>query len=285
MEYFIYIITLITIYAMIALSYQFSIGYTGLLNFAQVGLLGIGAYSQAILVTHKVPFFEALIISMLITGAVGFLLALPSRRIKNDYYALVTLGFMFVVNAVILNWTDVTGGPFGISGITRPAGFSTPDNFLFLVLVIFGLMAAFSYRVMHSPFASALEAVRDDDQVAESLGKPTGKLRIVAMIISALMVGIAGALLAHFIQFINAQVFWLDYVVFVLACVVLGGLASFWGAITGTILLYVFTEPLRFLPLPPGVLGPLRLVMYCALLIVFVLFRPKGLMGRAQLDN
>ncbi len=285
MDYLIYVITLVAIYVIIALSYQISIGYTGLLNFAQAGLLAIGAYSQAILTSRDIPFFPALALSATITGVVGFLLALPSRRIKNDYYALVTLGFMFVVNAVILNWTDVTGGPFGISGIVRPAHFDTPKTFLFLVLVITAAVSFFMYRVVNSPFGAALEAVRDDDRVAESLGKPTGKLRIVAMVLSAIIVGIAGALLAHFIQFINAQIFWLDELVFVLSCVVVGGLASFWGAIAGTTLLYIFLEPLRFLPLPQGVLGPLRIIIYGTLLLLFVLFRPKGIMGRAQLDQ
>src|SRR3989344_6281902 len=169
MDYLIYIITLFAIYAMVALSYQISIGYTGILNFAQVGLLAIGAYSQAILITHGVSFFPSLALSAVITGAIGFLLALPSRRIKDDYYALVTLGFMFVVNAVILNWTDVTGGPFGISGIARPAHLDTPETFLFLVLVITVAVSLFIYRVVHSPFGAALESVRDDDRVAESL--------------------------------------------------------------------------------------------------------------------
>lgn len=285
MDYLIYVITLFAIYTMVALSYQISIGYTGLLNFAQVGLLAIGAYSQAILTSHGIPFFLALALSAAITGAIGFLLALPSRRIKESYYALVTLGFMFVVNAVILNWTEVTGGPFGISGIARPAHFDTPQTFLFLVLMLTAAVSFFVYRVVHSPFGAALEAVRDDDRVAESLGKPTGKLRVIAMVLSAIVVGIAGALLAHFIQFISVQIFWLDSVVFVLSCVVVGGLASFWGAIAGTTLLYIFLEPLRFLPLPPGVLGPLRIIIYGSLLLLFVLFRPKGIMGRAQLDQ
>jgi len=135
MDYLLYIITLIAIYAMVALSYQISIGYTGLLNFAQVGLLAIGAYAEAIITAHGVPFFAALALSAAITGVAGLLLALPSRTIKNDYYALVTLGFMFVVNALILNLTDLTGGPFGISGIARPAHFNTPQTFLFLVMI------------------------------------------------------------------------------------------------------------------------------------------------------
>ena len=285
MDYLIYIVTLMTIYTIVVLSYQISIGYTGLLNFAQIGLLAVGAYAEAILAQDGVPFFISLPLAGTVTGLVGLLLALPSRRIKTDYYALATLGFMFVVSALILNLTDLTGGPFGISGILRPDYFNTPETFLFLTLVIFFAVAWFVYRVLHSPFGAALEAVRDDDLVAESLGKPTAKLRVVAMTLSALIVGLAGGLLAHFIQFINAQIFWLENVVFILACVVVGGLASFWGAIAGTVLLYLFLEPIRFIPLPPGTVGPLRIIIYGGLLLLSVLFRPKGLMGRAQLDQ
>jgi len=285
MDYAIYIVTLVAIYSITALGYELSIGYAGLLNFAQVGLLAVGAYAEAILAARGVPFFASLALATLITAGVGLLIGIPSRRIKNDYYALVTLGFIFVVNAVILNWVSVTGGPFGLSGIARPAGFDNPQTFLWLVLMIAIAIGLFVYRIVQSPFGAALEAVRDDDQVAESLGKPTGKLRVLAVLLSAIIAGIAGGLLAHFIQFINAQVFWLDNAVFLLSCVVVGGLASFWGAIGGTVLLYLFLEPLRFLPLPSGMLGPLRTIIYGTLLLLFILFKPKGLMGRAQLDQ
>ena len=283
--YFVHTLTLASIYLIVSVSYAIPVGYTGMLNLGHVGLLAVGAYTAAISMTRGMSFWLALPLAAAVTAVVGFLLAIPARRIKGDYYALMTLGFTFVVNAVLLNWISLTSGPFGISGISRPEGFTDPLFFLALVLAVLGSVSAIAYRIVHSPFGNALEAVRDDDLVAESLGKPTTKLRIASLTISAVIVGIAGALLAPFLQFINPQVFWLDNAVWILAALVIGGLASFPGAIVGTLLLFAIFEPIRFLPLPPGLVGSLRLLIFSLLLLGAVLFRPKGLMGRAQLEH
>lgn len=284
MPYLIYIVTLAAIYVVVNLSYAIPVGYTGMLNLGQVGLFAIGAYTGAILITHGIPFWLAFPAAGALAGMIGFLLALPTRRIKGDYYALMTLGFTFVVNAVLLNWQGLTEGPFGIRGIGRPDGFESPIGFLMFVLIIAGIVGFLVYRIVKSPFGKALEAVRDDELVAESLGKPMGKLKVVALTISGVIVGVAGALLASFIQFINPQVFWLDTAVLMLAMLVVGGLASFSGAILGTIVLFIFLEGARFLPFSPDVVGALRLMAFALLLLAVVLLRPKGIMGRAQLD-
>ncbi len=283
--YLIHTATLITIYVIIVLSYAIPVGYTGMLNLGHVGLLALGAYTAALLTTKGVSFWLAFIFAAVLSGIAAYLLALPSRRIKGDYYALITLGFTLVVNAVLLNATGLTGGPFGISGIRRPEGFVAAETFFLLTLVAGVLTALFVYRLVKSPLGKALEAVRDDDLVAESLGKPTVKLRVVASVISGVVVGGGGALLAHFLQFINPQLFWFDNIVFILSALVVGGLASFRGAIAGTVLLFVFLESVRFLGFPPAYVGPLRLTVFSLLLLFTVLFHPKGIFGRAQLED
>lgn len=282
--YLVHIITLTAIYIMVVLAYAIPVGYTGMVHFGHVGLLAVGAYAAAILTTKGVSFWIAIFLAAILTGAVGFLVAFPGRKIKGEYFVLITLGFLLVSNAVLLNWTSVTSGPFGISGIRRPAGFGDPVSYLLLVLGFLALAAILVRRVVASPFGRALEAVRDDDLAAESLGKPTAKLRITGSVFSAVLVGIAGALLAHFIRFINPQVFWLDNAVFVLAALVVGGLASFRGAIAGTVLLFALLESVRFLPISAALVGPLRLILFSGMLLLVVLYRPKGLLGRAQLE-
>lgn len=284
MPYLIHNATLALIYVIVALSYALPVGYGGMLNLGHVGLLGVGAYAAAVLAVHGVPFFLALLAAAAITGAVGFLIALPARRIRGDYYALMTLGFTFVANAVFLNWVRVTEGPFGITGIPRPDGFASPPLFLLLVAVAAMLTFLFVRRIVRSRFGKALEAVRDDPTVAESLGKPTGRLRIVSLLVSAILVGVAGALLAYFIQFINPQVFWLDNVVWIIAALVIGGLASLRGAVIGMLLLFMLLEAIRFLPIPPALVGSMRLAVFALALLLVVMFKPKGLFGRAQLE-
>ena len=281
--YLIHTATLVLIYIMVSLSYAIPVGYAGMLNLGHVGLLAIGAYTAAILANAGYPFLIALFAAAVFTGIVGFLLAFPSRKIKGDYYVLVTLGFAFVVNALLLNWLSFTKGPFGIV-VDRPAGLVNPLSFLLLTVAVTALVASFVYRMLHSPFGRALEAVRDDDLVAESLGKPTGKLRIVSSIVSAVLVGVAGAFLAYFIQFINPNIFWLDNLVWIVSAIVVGGLASFRGAIAGMVIMFLIFEPLRFLPLSADLVGALRLIIFSALLLAIVMFRPKGLFGRAQLE-
>lgn len=288
MGYLIHTLTLVSIYVIVGLSFAIPVGYTGLLNLGHVGLLAIGAYTAAILTTNGFSFWLALPAAAVVTGLVGFLLSIPTRRIKGDYYALMTLGFMFVVNAVILNSGALTGGPFGISGIARPEPFISPPAFLLLALFAALFASIFVWKLVSSPFGRALEAVRDDELVAESLGKPIGKLRMISLTVSAVLVGLAGALLAPFLQFINAQVFWLDNAVWILAALVIGGLASFRGAILGTVILFGIFESIRFLPLQgellATLLGPLRLIIFSLLLLFVVLFKPKGIWGKAQLE-
>jgi branched-chain amino acid transport system permease protein len=284
MQYVIHIASLIGIYIIVALSYALPVGYTGLLQLGHVGLFAIGAYTAAILTIKGFSFGIAVLIAILITSIVGFLFALPTRRIRSDYYALMTLGFVFLINAVLLNWISLTEGPFGISGIDRPRGFNSPELFLLLIFLFDVLVGLFIYRLTKSPFGRALESVRDDELLAESLGKNVFKLKVVSLTISAGLVGIAGALLTYFIQFINPQLFFLDNAVWILAALVIGGLASFRGAILGTILIFGMFEGLRFLPISIALVGPLRLILFSLLLLFVVLFRPKGMMGRAELE-
>lgn len=286
MDYLIYMLTGCAIYVVLTLGYNLALGYTGLLSVGHAGIVAVGAYTAGILATTYGMPFPVCIVAACITGLlVGFLLSLPSDRIRTDYYALVTLGFLFVVNAFILNAVDLTRGPFGIVGIHRPAGFVDTFGFFTLCLVIAALVAGVMYAIVRTPFGKALESVRDDAELAASLGKSTRKLRSIALIVSGGITGVGGALLAYFIQFINPQLFWVDMAVLLLACLIIGGLASFRGAIVGAIVVVLLYEPFRFLPISAALVGPLRIMLYSLVVILFVIYKPKGLFGRAYLEE
>lgn len=283
--YLIHILTLIIIYAIIAMSLNLAMGYTGLVNFGHIGLLGLGAYTSAVLTTKfDWSFWGALLVAVVLSGVFGAILALPSRKIKNDYFALLTLGFMFITGAVFINWTKITRGTLGVRGIARPEGFTEPFTFFFLALVSAFLCYLILRQVVSSPFGRVLEAIRDDEVVAESLGKNVEKVKLVAMTLSGMFVGLAGSLLAHFLRFINPGTFWLDPLVLALAGIVIGGLASLEGSIIGVVLVFAASESLRFLSIPSSMIGPLRIIIFMALLLVIILLRPKGILGRADLD-
>ncbi len=283
--FLIHISTLVTIYIIIALSLNLVMGYTGLVNFGHIGLLGVGGYVSAVFTTRfDWPFVFGFIAAGLVTAGFAALLSLLSRKIKDDYFALLTLGFMFVTSAIFINWTEMTRGTLGIRGITRPEGFSEPLTFFLLVLLVCVASFLFLHQTVSSPFGRVLEAIRDDDLVAESLGKNVQKAKLVAMTISGLFVGLAGSLLAHFLRFINPGTFWLDPLVIALAGVVIGGLASLRGSVVGIVLVFAVSESLRFLSIPSSLIGPLRLIIFMFVLLVMILWRPKGIFGRAELD-
>lgn len=284
--YLIHLGSLICIYILMSLSFNLVVGYTGLLNLGHIGLMAIGAYTSAILMKSAgLPFGLAVLAGAVLTMLIAILLAIPARKIRGDYYALVTLGFMFVVFAVLVNWEAVTRGTLGIPGIPRPEGFTTNTTFLLLTVGITTVVFLFLDRLVDSPFGRALEAVRDDEEVAKALGKPVFKLKVVAMAVSGFVVGIAGALLAHFVQFISPNMFWLELLVWALAGMMIGGVASMRGTVVGVVILFGLLEPMRFLDLPSAYVGPLRLLIMLSLLLLIILYKPRGLMGRAELEG
>lgn len=284
--YLIHLGSLVCIYILLSLSFNLVVGYTGLLNLGHVGLMAIGAYASALLMKLAgIPFGVALMGAATLSGLIGALLALPTKKIRGDYYALVTLGFMFVVFAVLVNWESLTRGTLGIPGIPRPEGFTTNTTFLLLSVGITAVVFLFLDRLVHSPFGRALEAVRDDEDVAQALGKPVFKLKVISMAISGFVVGLAGALLAHFVQFISPGMFWMDLLVWALAGMMIGGVASMRGTVLGVVILFGLLEPMRFLDIPSAYVGPLRLLIMLTLLLLIVLYKPRGIMGRAELEG
>ena len=286
MNYLVSQITFVCIYALMALSFNITTGYTGLLNLGHIGLVGVGGYASAIFALRLgLPVSLSIALAGVIAMLVAFVLALPTKRIKGDYFALVTLGFVFVVQAVFMNWDGLTRGTLGFPGIPRPEGADGLYAFSFFVFVITVALFLFLHRMGKSPFGRALEAVRDDEEVASTLGKPVWKLKIIAMMVSGFVAGVSGALLAHHVQFISPQTFWLPLVITVLAILILGGLASLPGSLLGTLAVFLIVEPLRFVDSTSSHIGAYRLIIFSALVVLAVLFRPKGIMGRAQLEE
>src|SRR3989338_7481296 len=282
--YLVGLITVTVIYAMMGMSMQVAMGYGGMINLGIAGLVAIGGYASAILVrTHDWPVILAIFAGSLLAMVFGALLAIPAKRIRGDYYALVALGFLFVVQAFLTNMDEITRSTLGIPGIIRPSFAMSGGAFCLFMLAVLGISYLMLSRGLNSPFGRALEAVRDDEEVASSLGKPVFRLRVMAMLLCGFFAGLSGALLAHYIQFISPNMFYLDPTVPIISAIMMGGLASLRGGILGTCVLVLMVETIRFMPVPFYLVGPLRLMGYMGALLLVVLIWPKGLMGRAQL--
>ncbi len=279
---------MIAIYIILAVSLNLALGYTGLLNLGHVAFFGIGAYTSTLLVQNGTPFILAFILAGLFASVFGYLLVLATRNLKGDYLALATLGFAFVVYSVLLNWTSLTRGPLGIPGIPKPSilGLTIQSNeaFLIFVTILAILFCLIMYAIIKSPFGRLLEATRDDELGLRVLGKDTFKLKYKAMMVSAFFAGLAGSLFAHYISYIDPNSFILTEIIFIFTIVIVGGIASFRGSIAATVILILIPEFLRFLALPSSVIGPARQIIYALILLGILLYRPRGLFGRVDLE-
>lgn len=286
--YFIHLIILIGIYLILGLSLQLALGYTGLINLGHIAFFAIGAYASALLTLNGMPFLLALLISGILAMISGFLLAMPTNRLKGDYLALATLSFTFVVYALALNWTSLTRGPLGLAGIPKPEilglSFSSNINFLLLTLAVVLITYFIIRQIVNSPFGRVLGATRDNEMAVRVLGKNTFKIKLYALGMSAFFAGISGSLYAHYITYIDPSSFHIMQLIPILCIVIIGGLASLRGTILATIVLILLPEPLRFIGFPSSIVGPMRQIIYALALIVILLYQPKGFFGKVKLD-
>jgi len=286
--YFIHLAILVGIYLILALSLQLALGYTGLINLGHIAFFAIGAYVSALLTLNGIPFVIAIVLAGIISAFFGFLLSIPTNKLKGDYLALATLAFTFVVYAVTLNWTSLTRGPLGLPGIPKPSilgiSFSSNFSFLLLTIIIFLIVYLIIRKLIDSPFGKVLEATRDNELATKVLGKNTFKIKSISLATSAFFAGIAGSLYAHYITYIDPSSFTIMQLIPILCIVIIGGLASLKGTIIATIILILLPEPLRFIGFPSSIVGPMRQIIYALILLIILIYRPKGFFGKVELE-
>ncbi len=286
--YLVHLLIIIGIQIILSLSLQVAIGYTGLLNFGHIAFYAIGAYTSALLTINGVPFIWAFLLAGIIASIFAYLLSIPTNKLKGDYLGLATIGFSFLIYAVLINWTWLTRGPLGIPGIPKPVlfGIVFNTNYLFLILtIIITLLSWFIIKkIINSKFGLLLQAVRDDETIAKSLGKNTFKVKTIGLIVSAFFAGIAGSLFAHFITFIDPSSFTFMALIPVITIIIVGGLASIKGTVIATIILTLIPEILRFVGLPSSLVGPGRQIIFALILLIILLYYPKGFYGKIELE-
>lgn len=288
MEYLIHLAILISIYGILGLSLNLVVGYTGLLSVTQAAFYGIGAYATAILLTsYGMNFFLAMVIGMVVSGVLALAIGFVLSKFKDDYYALGSFGFNIIIYSIFLNWQSLTRGPLGIPGISRPSifGLSLTDNISFLVLSVVLLAVVFGacHYITNSSFGRVLKAVREDEEAIGVFGYRTLWYKLAIFVVSAMLAAVAGSLFASYITFIDPSSFALMESIFILAIIILGGLASNKGAVLGAVCLILLPEILRFVGFPDDIAAQMRQVTYGVLLILLMIFRPQGLVGEYRL--
>ena len=284
MNYLLHIGVMLGIYGMLDLSANLLIGFGGLLTMAQAAFYGLGAYAYALLsLKLGLPFFVTLPAAIILCALVGWLFGHAALRFRNEAFVLATIGFQMIVYVTLYNWTDLTRGPYGISGIPRPSFFglgieSVPAYFLF-TLVLFAAVLGFMHLVCTSPFALSLKALRDDEAAAQTLGIcPKGQY-IRAMVLSAAVAAVPGVCFASYITYIDPTSFTLSESIFIACILLVGGSGNIKGPMAGVTFMIILPEVLRFVGLPDSVAANLREIIYGVMLVVIVYTKPKGLAG------
>jgi branched-chain amino acid transport system permease protein len=294
--------TVFAIWAILSVSLNLVVGFTGLLSVGHIGFFGIGAYAMAILTSDAPyeqlrteaiptlgwPFFAALPVSVALAGLVAVAVGVVFNRFRDDIYVLVSFGFAIIAFNVFLNWRGLTRGAFGIHEIARPEiggwVFDGELEFLALVLAFLALVVLVSWVLVTSSFGRVLTAIREDEQAIGVFGYQVTHYKLAVWVISAMMAGLAGGIFASWTTFIDPNSFILLESILLVSIVILGGLATIWGSLLGAMAFVLLEEGMRFLPfLPTEFIGQARQAVLGILLVALMLFRPQGLAGRYRL--
>lgn len=284
MNYIIHILIMIGIYIILTQSLNLVMGYTGLLSLCQAAFYGIGAYVVTLLMIHlQLNFFVALILAIIISSLLSLPVAIPSLKLKGDYFVLATLGFQIIIFSILYNWVSFTRGPYGIPGIPTPSifgyRFDEPAKFIILSTSLAILVVYFVHLISSSQFGRILKAIREDETATKILGKDTFKFKVKVFAISAAIASISGSLFATYITYIDPTSFTIEESLFLVVILAIGGSGNIIGPITGSIILIILPELLRFLMIPDTIAPNIRVMIYALALIFIMRYKKSGIAG------
>ncbi len=287
--YLISMATYVGFFMILAIALNLQWGMTGMVNFGIAGFYALGAYSSGLLtVKAGWPVGFAMPAAAVVGIAAGALVALLSIRLREDFLAIVTLGFGELIRLIALNEDEITEGPRGLKIDARPFAdmfdrTTYPIVYLAMVLAVVALAFFIAERIRRSPMGRSLRAIREDDVVAEVLGKNVLRHRVQVFAIGAGFMGAAGALYAHYVQNISPEVFMPMVAIFIWMSVIVGGAGNNWGLLLGAGIVMAILEGSRFMGdfidfLDAEKLSAIRVILIGVLLIIILRVRPRGLM-------
>jgi branched-chain amino acid transport system permease protein len=306
-DFWIEVLVIGGIYALVALGLQINVGYTGIVNFGMAGFMAVGAYAMAILTLDTgISFWLSLPIAVAITIVFGLIVGLPSLRLRADYFAIATIAMAEVVRLVAQNARGLTGGNIGlfcegaacyddtwlevsdsIEGWLVDLGWSDPNALvpllLVLVVALLAVTTALSF-IQRTPWGRVLRAIREDEDAARALGKNTLSYKLQSLSIAAVLGALAGFFLALYLATLHPIDFEPLVTFFAYGVLVLGGLASYWGVLIGGVILWTILHGTRFIELFQDETdqAALRFALIGLILIILMAFRPQGIFGKRE---
>jgi branched-chain amino acid transport system permease protein len=267
------------IFAVFALSLDITLGYLGELSLGHAAFFGLGAYCSTLLALHfHLPFWLTFPISGIFTGMMGFLIGLPSFRVRGPFFAIVTLGFAIIIHLIVNNWISLTRGPMGITKIPPPAlevpyfpkfEFTTELSYYYLILTIIFFSIYLTRKLINSRTGRAILAIRENESLALSLGIKAYYFKVLSFSLGTMLAGIAGSAYAHYFRIVTPDLVGVYYMVNVLIMVIVGGMGSIGGAIAGALIFTILPEILR-------IVKELRLVIFGVILLASIIYLPEG---------
>ncbi|MDR7304837.1 branched-chain amino acid ABC transporter permease [Rhodoferax saidenbachensis] len=275
-NYGLYLLSYWLVFVIATMGLNLTVGYAGQKSLGHAAFFGIGAYTVAIMMKAGISFWVGLPTAALICFFVGIALGFPALRVQTIYLAFATLGFNTAVWLVMRNEEWLTGGTFGINGIARPslAGFSLEGNlaYYYFVLGTAVLLAALQWGLLRSPWGKAFTALRDNPIRAESLGINTRSYTLLSFALGAVYAGVAGALFASLVQFIEPAPFTVGASIMMYLMVVVGGPGYFLGPLLGSAVGVILPEWLRFAQ-------AWYLFVFGAAVVLLMIWLPDGLLS------
>ena len=263
------------IYAILAITLDLLLGYTGMTSFAHAGIFGIGAYTSAIFSkTIGLNPWICLLIACLFTVIVGTVFAFSISKVKGHYFAICTLGLNQIIWLIMLNWYEVTRGMLGFYGIPPYPGIPyTKESYFYLSFGLLVLTFITLYKLVNSPIGFRLKAVRDDEDAAQALGINVQKYKVISFAISSLFTAAAGSIYAHFHLLVAPETCHLSTSTVVIAMVIIGGKGTLIGPAFMAYFIQLITEYLR-------IFSPYyRLFLTGAIILMVIKFMPGGVFG------
>ena len=278
MEYLLVVAILVGIFVILASSFNLVIGHAGLISIAHPAFFALGAYASGLL-SRDLGWSPLLTVplALLVAGGASVLVSLPALRVSGDYLMIASLGFQLGLIELIKN-LPFTGGGGGLTNIPVlvPGGVST-GAYAALVLVSAVVVVGLIHYTMRSDYGRVIVALRDDETAAAMLGRDPVWVKVWVIALGSAIAGYAGALYAHYFRFLSPDQFDVLKSAALLTMVVVGGMRTTWGPVIGAVLLETLPQLITYLDLPPSILGPVQGLLFTTLVLVFMFFRPGGL--------
>ncbi|MBO9648843.1 MAG: branched-chain amino acid ABC transporter permease [Variovorax sp.] len=278
-QYVLHIAIMVLFYAVLASSLNLVVGYVGEFSLGHTAFLGTGAYAAAILSTqYGWPMWATVPVAGLLAAVVGVVIGAITLRLQGPFFVIVTLSFAEVLRLVADNWIALTNGPMGIAGVPQPTWLGEAGNlgakqfYYGIAWMLLALTLYLSFRFVYSNAGRAAVAVRENRYVAQSIGIRPLSYSMLALVLGALLSGMAGGFYAHYISFVGPEVFRFAFMVSMIIMVLVGGKGTLVGPLIGSLLVTFLEEYLREAK-------ELRLSIFGLAVIAIVLFLPRGLMG------